>query len=212
MRQDALSLLHRRIGETVAWCAWQPFVKNACTLPDLAYIWHLELAQIDAPRIGASPPVSVLRTPELEPPNFFADATTFLGRRIGVEMLAKSRALLLRERDAYPADLPVELGRGRFLLYDPNSTDEGGAALAASAGFFTGADAPPWDTWIMFLQETSQPVPGAAWASYLVSWVPPNLVEVAAAGMAVCPMGCIAWADECDTAITRFLRSANLLR
>lgn len=209
MSEDMVSLLNRRIAETIAWCAWQPFVKNGCTPGDLAYICQLETDQLAGPRTANDPPVGILRTPDLEPPDLFTEATTFTGRRIAIEMLAKARAQLLRERDLYPPDGRPVLGKGRLLLYNPDACDHRGDALWSSSGYFSWQDAPPWDSWIMIFRQAAQSADAATF--HLLAWVPPNLVEVAAAGIAACSTGCIQWIEEGDAAIIHYLRFAGLL-
>ena len=62
-----------------------------------------------------------------------------------------------------------------LLVYLPTPPHSGGAARAASHGYFDDRDAPPWDTWVAYLEE-----PGR---SYVVAWVPPQGLESATAGI-----------------------------
>jgi hypothetical protein len=124
-------------------------------------------------------------------------------------MLAKARAQLLRERNAYPVAARPLLGKGRLLLYNPDRAGQDGATLAASSGYFSWEDAPPWDTWIMIFRQVAQAHDAGSFS--LLTWVPPNLVEVATAGIAACASDSIQWADESDAAIIHYLRFAGLL-
>ena len=211
MNEDLAAQLNRRVAETVAWCSCQPFVKNVCTPGDLAYICQLETAQLAGPRSAADPPISILRTPALQPPDLLGEATTFTARRVAIEMLAKARAFLLRERSAYPPAGKPQLGRGRFLLYSPDLSSQSGAALVASSGFFSWQDAPPWDTWIILVRQAAATSSSDPTASYLLSWVPPNLVEVADAGIHACSEQGLRWVEEGDPAVIHFLRYAGLM-
>ena len=76
------------------------------------------------------------------------------------------------------------LADGRLLLYSPDENLFDGAAMVASNGFFDVDNIPPWDTWICFV------------GRYLVSWVPPQHLELANSGIEVNPEGCILWAPE----------------
>jgi hypothetical protein len=58
-----------------------------------------------------------------------------------------------------------------------------GAAEASSRGFFDAEDAPPWDTWFWFKENT------------IFCWVPESLISRAQAGIDANPVDCIRWAD-----------------
>jgi hypothetical protein len=58
------------------------------------------------------------------------------------------------------------LGGGLLLLYFPTLPSSAGRARTASHGYFDDRDAPPWDTWVAYVEEASR--------SYLAAWVPPE--------------------------------------
>jgi hypothetical protein len=71
------------------------------------------------------------------------------------------------------------LGGGLLLVYHPTPPHSRGAARQASEGYFDEQDAPPWDTWVAYVEEAAR--------SYLVAWVPPFALGPVAAGMAAAP-------------------------
>jgi hypothetical protein len=101
-----------------------------------------------------------------------------------VESVANRRAEQLRLKQRYPSDIANDLQGGRLLLYSPDENLCDGAAQYSSKGFFDVDNIPPWDTWVCFFEQ------------YLVSWVPPQLLELANIGIEVNPEQCILWAPE----------------
>jgi hypothetical protein len=124
-----------------------------------------------------------LRSPVLDP-----GCTCFPSGRFQqlsvVDQLSTRRAEQLRLEHRYPVDPPLSFHDGKFLLYAPNENLFDGAAQYSSKGFFNVDNVPPWDTWVCFFGE------------YLVSWVPPQLLELANAGVEANPEQCILWAPE----------------
>lgn len=186
-----LAEYRRRLAQTVAWCGAR--------------------ASADNPRAG-------LRT--LSAPPSISDASD-LERERAVDAIALEREQALRRSHATPYRVGARPGgppaAGRLLLYEPDMNLFDGAAELESRGFFDVDNIPPWDTWVYYVRygdwrmEGDPPLPGSggahasAGASYLVSWVPPELVELADAGVAVNPERCIVWASEVDSVFTRRL-------
>src|SRR5262249_8737478 len=112
-----------------------------------------------------------------------------------VETLCENRANLLRSAKSYHERSTQDLAGGRILLYAPADNLFDGAAQYASKGFFDVNNTPPWDTWMAFEDK------------YLVSWVPPLLVDLVDAGINVNPEQCIMWADEISQ--ERFLKQSG---
>ena len=93
---------------------------------------------------------------------------------------------------------------GRLLAYFPDADLTDGAAELESKGFFDVFNAPPWDTWVAYVEEEA--ADDRSYASYLVAWVPPELLEPAAVGIEVNPEECIAWLGDTRTAVADWLR------
>ena len=89
------------------------------------------------------------------------------------------KAEQLRKEGRTAATPICELAGGRLLLFVPAETLDDGAARYSSKGFFDVHNSPPWDTWIGFIDQ------------HVVSWVPPQLIELANAGVEVNPEQCI---------------------
>jgi hypothetical protein len=110
-----------------------------------------------------------------------------------VERITTERARLLREHRVYPAAAAVDLAGGRLAVYFPADSLSEGHSKRVSAGFYDVDDAPPWDTWLWLVPDVRYPL----W-HYLVSWVPPELMELAGQGMASNSSDCIRWAPSED--------------
>ena len=201
---------HTRLTETVTWCAGQnlnlsPIESAAIDEVGRLYFQAGKLQTQEAKRrmfwfqrsalrkksaalIGkalsimgnsASPR---LRSPELRPMTIPLFPSTEAERVRVVETVADNRAHKLgagKDHRAFEG-----LADGRLLLYSPDENLFDGAAMVASNGFFDVDNIPPWDTWVCFV------------GRYLVSWVPPQLLELANSGIEVNPEGCILWAPE----------------
>lgn len=89
------------------------------------------------------------------------------------------------------------LAGGRLLVYFPEEDLADGAAESESGGFFDVHNAPPWDTWVAMVEDDE----GDRARPYLVSWVPPEFLMLAEAGIHVNPEECIRWLDDTDVAM-----------
>jgi len=129
-----------------------------------------------------------------------------------------------RERQLWKLGLislePVtDLRDGRLLAFDPDGILSDGAASLESRGFFDSDNVPPCDTWVDYIYEEAYghriaTAPWSQWVpfeSYLVAWVPPQLLELADAGISVIPEQCVVWLDELDLSFTQALRRRKLL-
>jgi hypothetical protein len=108
-------------------------------------------------------------------------------------------------RTGQPPRAPLEsLEGGRLLVYVPDLDLRDGAAEAETDGFFDVYNAPPWDTWVAFVEDDI----GFEYP-YLVSWVPPSLIEIVARGIQVNPEECIRWLDDSPVGLRSLLREAR---
>ena len=103
------------------------------------------------------------------------------------------------------------LGGGRLICTDPYPP-WGGAAESASHEFFDEEDLPPWDTWIAYLPERNIAQPASLEDAanvhfYLVSWVPPEFVDLVQAGIEASSFGSIQWATDLDIEDLRALKA-----
>ena len=134
-----------------------------------------------------------LRSPELHPP-LASDGDVVVSGQ-SVEELATRRAAAVGAI-GYAQSGPG----GRLLVFDPGQSLSDGAAAAETDFLFDNANVPPWDTWLLFVEEAPR-APGR-WSeldSYLLCWIPAELVELADRAIAVNPEECLRWADDTST-------------
>jgi hypothetical protein len=160
-----------------------------------------EAARWCASKLDTNDPTRSLRSAELVPPG----REDWLAR---VDDVAERRAELVNQgaTDTRAPD-------GRLLVFDPGQSLSDGAAEVETGGLFDEDNTPPWDTWVAYIIE--QPQRPDAWTtldSYLVCWIPAELVDLVDRAIAVNPEGCLLWADEADTPFLRqwFSRMAEL--
>jgi hypothetical protein len=92
------------------------------------------------------------------------------------------------------AQLPKDLGGGRLLVYFPDVNLCYGASEDETNGFFDIDNVPAWDTWVAYFAVGNRHSNG----SYLISWIPPQLVELVSSGIYVNPEECIVWLEDAD--------------
>jgi hypothetical protein len=90
---------------------------------------------------------------------------------------------------------PYWSGPGKLLLYDPDWNLFDGAAEQITGGYFDVNNVPPWDTWIAYVIDRPQ---NKAYDSYLISWIPPEHIELVGKGLWANPEKCISWAEDVD--------------
>jgi hypothetical protein len=210
--QSRVPNFQARLTETIVWCVGQPLesnpresaeiqerrelAKEAGQLVRRAFLsakWEFQKTDLyqrgkalldRANPGGIKPPLArQLRSALLQPKPFVYPQTREERAQI-VDDLSEKRAQQLRLEQRYPRAFTRDLQRGRLLLYAPDENLADGAAQYSSKGFFNWDNQPPWDTWICFHEQ------------YLVSWVPPQLLELAKIGIEVNPEECISWAPE----------------
>jgi hypothetical protein len=209
LSEDALDAL-RRLAEAIAWCA-----RRADPADPAGSLWTPDLRPdlIDA-RTGP-----IARRAPREPYGAPWEPYHVLGlsgcesadRPAAVEALVLARAQQLSpagERVPYPG---AGLAGGRLVVYFPDANLFDGSAEQASNGFFDQDNMPPWDTWVCYVDVAGTAGVDRSYDSYLVSWVPPALLELVDDAIAVNPEICIQWADELDPPLRRPLEALGLL-
>lgn len=136
-------------------------------------------------RAAQSPLADVLRSPSLAPPAAVPWPDTV--RAVAIARIHALGRSWRRALDPY--------GGGMLLVYFPTPPHSRGAARAASQGYFDGQDAPPWDTWIAYLEETGR--------SYLVSWVPQQAITAVNDALEISP-GSLAWLESAAVGLSGF--------
>lgn len=196
-----IEAFQQALAETIAWCA---------------------------PRATPLEPESCLRSlPLLSRPSL--ESRSIDERKQAVADITTARAVLLRDAGIHTQEPATNLAGGRLLLFAPDETLSDGAAWVSSRGFFDWDNAPPWDTWVAYIEDIpTDPQHGHPWflgayrdyqkiihqlmpLSYLVCWVPPYLLEAADSGIWANPEECIGWLADRDTTFTRALQVTGLL-
>jgi len=155
----------RALGEAAAWCALHPL-------------------GTDKLRSSLLDPRTSLSVPTLN--ELGIDAFVKAKResyKQAVASIQRKRSEWLREAEARPLELTETQRLGRLLLYEAMETVSDGAAEASSRSFYDVEDAPPWDTWFWYKDDT------------IFCWVPDALVSDAQAGIDANPVDCIHWAN-----------------
>jgi hypothetical protein len=119
-----------------------------------------------------------------------------------------------RLRSIGQGDTPKEsgLGGGRLLAYFPDENLRHGLAELETNGFLDGDDIPPFDTWVWFERATETFEDGEARAtSYLVAWVPSELIRSVDRSIEIDPAPCLAWLDRLDTPLVTSLKRLGVL-
>ena len=134
-----------------------------------------------------------------------AIGTCLRSRSVAPQFLARDRwqsvhdVAIMRRQELGPIDFRgFEAPRGRLLVYYPDAELSDGAAEQASQEFFDVYNAPPWGTWVGYFEETGS---DESYGSYVVAWVPEQLVPLVSAGIEVNPEECIAWLDGANVSV-----------
>ncbi len=227
---DDLEAFRWRLAETSAWCSGRAATDD---IADNLRRWHTPRGPQPAPNLTVF--AGVLRTPALQPATY-DESEIWRGRQVLatvepvpqglaiVDRLVAERARLLRLEGSYPRLPARDLARGRLLVYFPDRNFFDGTAEYVSGGFFDVDNIPPWDTWLCLLPSEE----GRSWSAsltaegdpgwwgfsnccYLVSWVPPQFVPLAAEAVKVAVMDCLVWSEWVDSTFMRRLRATGLL-
>jgi hypothetical protein len=175
----------KRIAETTAWCLQRADPDHPATC-----LRSLPLA-----------PNLTLFHPKALPVYAPVAEQDMLYRCVVSERCAAMARLCEVRRDAVGANR-AELSlaqEGRLVVCDFDMSMSDNIAELATNGFFDEDNRPPWDCWICYIAECDvlcRKDDSAARSSYLVAWVPPSLVELAARGVEGNPEGSISWADD----------------
>jgi hypothetical protein len=142
--------------------------------------------------VGRADPARCFRAEALRPPTLCPSYVA-----------AVSSVLTQRRSETFTSAAPQHMESGRLVLYFPDAAQSDGASSAESEGFFDIHGCPPWGTWVgFFVDESDLP---DAFAAYLVAWVPPELLDLAAQGIAASTDQCITWLDGSEVALRAVL-------
>jgi uncharacterized protein (TIGR02996 family) len=197
--RSVLLVFSLRLAETVGWCTQRDskVLRSPSFLPDLAG------------NASAIEPLWRCRR---------ASARTAL-----VHQLGNRRASEL-DRAGLAAEAPSgDLAGGKLLLFDPDAVPAEAAGGASSHGFLDRYRAPAWDAWIGYFDDGAEGhrrahahweaewimnrrVVPVTYPSYLVAWVPPELVAAVDWHCNGHGHSGVAWAEHVDCDLSTRLR------
>lgn len=132
-------------------------------------------------------------------------------RKTMVNAVADARRALQWQGRSHAETPAPNLGGGAILLFDPDrSASDGMAAQFEEWGFFDPDNTPPWDTWLVYVDEPTRAA-GEPFASYLAAWISPWYLAHVGWAVENVPNGCLRWARDADTTLTRNLAGTGLL-
>jgi hypothetical protein len=181
-----IDVFKRRLSETVAWCF---------------------------KRINPEEPAHCLRSIDLRPPGVLMCPRFNIEIHEIVQAVVDERAHWIHTWHKNFDKFPAGLAGGRLLICSSatESIPDGGVT-ELSKGFYDEDDMPPWDTWLCYLENDVHSHLGHIYQrQYLVSWVPPQFIELANIGVEGHFLDCMHWATQADTPFTRKLKTAGLL-
>ena len=137
------------------------------------------------PRVDAYDPKWCLRSDALKPnyDYYSSDEPTIWNDIKIIQSIVDRRQRALAAHETTITS-PADLHGGRLLMCYFDKTNHNQCSADESRWFYDGNDNPPWDTWVA-------PVNDA-----LVSWVPPQLLDLATEGMAVECCQMLMWLEQ----------------
>ncbi|HKY42499.1 MAG TPA: hypothetical protein VJM50_05360 [Pyrinomonadaceae bacterium] len=168
----------KRLNETIAWCV---------------------------PRVNISNPKYCLRSAQLRPDYEFSSQPDYDVDLWWVDLhminkVAASRSRLLMPATPLRTAEGIDLAGGRLLIHFLNESNQNGATADITSYYLDHNDTPPWDTWVQaFVPESlayqSPDLPPSAYA-FLISWVPPEFIDVVNEATEAECVGMLMWADS----------------
>ena len=130
-----------------------------------------------------SQPRASLRTLEFSPYFFGTDHFHT------VNSILYSRKYKMNEMGIKPSP---NLSLGEILIYEPDCNIFDGLSEHETHGYLDVNDCPPWDTWIGYINSNGH--------TYVLSWVPSELVSLVNAGFEVNCVECFYWLKNSNEA------------
>lgn len=157
-----------------------------------------------------------LRSLDLQPPLLREDDLMISGSNLPIHLRAN---LNLQERQLVVSEVcekrrqllsriaseERQAAHGKTLLFSPDQSLYDGAAELESEGFFDFYNVPAWDTWMLYVEDDIEKIYSPDWMSYLVSWIPNDLVDIVNDSINVNPERCLSWAKDIQTPLAQEL-------
>ncbi|MBW3543686.1 MAG: hypothetical protein KY476_25830 [Planctomycetes bacterium] len=148
------------------------------------------------PRFDAASPADCLRSAELAPARNIVHEVRRLQEvsyEIG-EVIGRRRALL----GSVPPIFSLPEG-DRILAFLPQHSLWHGSSVPVTDGFIDEDEIPPWDSWILLVDEV------------LLSWVPASMVPAVDEAILLNPEESIRWASSLTDSATREMQAEGLI-
>jgi len=138
-------------------------------------------------RIQPDDPKNSLRSTDIRPPGLrICDRLRLSFGKI-VNTVSKERRQYINAVSRDGQEVFKDLAGGRLLLCTSvTESIPDGVVSNMSKGFYDEDDLPPWDTWIYYLD---------AGKEYLISWVPPEWIQLANVGVEIHFLDCMRWEE-----------------
>lgn len=167
----------KRLRETIAWCV---------------------------PRVNSSSPKHCLRSAQLRPNYEFSsqpDSDVDLWADIQmINQVVDSRSQLITPVATQLSESDVDLAGGRLLLHFLDESNHNGLTADITSYYLDNNDTPPWDTWVeIFIPEgwaEQPPNEAPRLYTFLISWVPPEFINVVHEATESECIGMLMWADN----------------
>lgn len=150
------------------------------------------------------------RTSELQPPYdynaIFSPGEFRRSIAIATEFIASviaNRADLVLASSRVTSLEPSDVASGRLLRHNLGETTCTAVPKILTDGFFDSYDIPAWDTWIAFVHDIE--FGSNSSVDYLVSWIPPQLVEQVDEAVRTSFEENLLWLDKTNTQFTQSL-------
>ena len=175
MTKFDLSAFRQQLGETIQWC------RARFSLDDIR---------------------GSLRALEPYSTDLLGTLETDLIKDFGNDIFDKRRKLLSTEKSVVTPK-PVDLAGGRLLIFIISLSLFDGTAEVVSQGFFDVFNYPPADTWVYVGLERDRSSKGREPdvkrnLYYLVSWIPPQALNLAQEAIDLNAEECIQWIEDVD--------------
>lgn len=118
---------------------------------------------------------------------------------VAVEQVVTARRLAMRTLSLHSENCSLGEIKGRYLIYNPQSTFLCGLAQEESSGLFDESDCPGWDTWIRWGNDRNM--------DFIVCWIPQCLIAIAQQGIIASTGFALSWLDSGSFPETDFMKS-----
>jgi hypothetical protein len=142
-------------------------------------------------RADVTNPVNCLRSPELYPDGWPVRDYGMDSHEAKPAIDKRHTLLNISIESIHPL---MDLEGGRLLIFFPGNCLYEGAVALETRGFIGDYEEPPWDTWVYYGIDSSPNNLG----EYLISWIPPQFVEIVNDSFKVMSIEWLWWIDEID--------------